>query len=170
MGSLLTQKFPGPTFTVSTKLSFAPLRVGEQAGLLVIGTDSSWIGLRNTPAGLRLVQIEWRGGEEYEVASATAPASEVFLRMAAEPVTVAEPAPNKAHWPSELRSSHARVRFLYSTDGERFRTLSERTFQTNPGRWVGATFGLFAAAPAGTPAFVATSVGHADFEFISVTN
>lgn len=168
-GSLLTQKFPALEFTVTTKLDFSPVRVGEEAGLVFVGTSASWIGLRNTPAGVRLVQIEWRDGQHREVANAEVAKGGIFLRATVEPVTVSAPAPDKAHWPSELRSTHARVRFFYSTDGERFSPLANATFQTDPGRWVGATFGLFAAAPSGTPAYVATSVGYADFDFVSVT-
>lgn len=168
-GSLLTQKFPAPAFSVTTKLGFAPVRVGEEAGLVVVGTSSSWIGLRNTAAGLRLVQMEWRDGQPREIASTEVASGELFLRATAHPISVAVPTPTKAHWPSELRSTHALVRFFYSTDGERFNALSEATFQTDPGRWVGTTFGLFSSAPAGTPAYVATSVGYADFDFVSVT-
>jgi beta-xylosidase len=168
-GSLLTQKFPAPAFTVTTKLNFAPVRVGEQAGLLVIGTDYSWIGLRKTPAGLRLVQIARKGATEIEVAGRDDMAPEIYLRFSVEPVTVTEKAPDRPHWPSELRSVHAKVRFSYSADGKDFVALSSEAFQTNPGRWVGATFGVFSSAASGTPAYVATSVGYADFDYVQVT-
>jgi beta-xylosidase len=168
-GNLLTQKFPAPSFTVTTKLNFAPVRVGEQAGLLVIGTDYSWIGLRKTSAGLRLVQIARRGAQQVEVGERADIGPEVYLRILVEPVIVSEKAPNRPHWPSELKSVQADVRFSYSTDGKDFVALSADAFQTNPGRWVGATFGVFSSAPSGTPAYVATSVGYADFDYVRIT-
>ena len=56
-----------------------------------------------------------------------------------------------------------KVRFSYSLDGRSFVDLGD-AFVADQGRWTGAQIGLFATAPYGTPAAVATSVGHADYE------
>jgi hypothetical protein len=61
----------------------------------------------------------------------------------------------------------ARVQFSYSPDGDRFIPLGD-TFISRPGHWTGAQIGLFAQAPTGTPAGIATTVGHADFEWFHV--
>jgi hypothetical protein len=63
-----------------------------------------------------------------------------------------------------LQVLHADVRFGYSFDNAAFTDVGER-FEALPGRWVGAQIGLFAQAPAGTPSYVATSVGAADIDW-----
>jgi hypothetical protein len=76
--------------------------------------------------------------------------------------------PAEPHWPSELKNVYAGVRFSYSTDGVRYTNLEQVPFAIDPGRWVGASIGLFSSAPAGTPAYVATSVGYADFDYFQI--
>lgn len=61
-----------------------------------------------------------------------------------------------------------RVLFSYSLDGVNFIPLG-KAFQSRPGRWVGAQIGLFAQAALGTPAAVATTVGHADFDWFRIS-
>ena len=73
-----------------------------------------------------------------------------------------------------------RCRFAYSVDGISFTNLGAE-FQSTVGRWVGATFGVFAsAAPApgtaenpvgaksGPSAIAAGKSGHADFDWFHV--
>jgi hypothetical protein len=93
---------------------------------------------------------------------------DVYLRARIEPIALAVAPPDKPHWPSELKNVHAQVRFSYSTDGVRFTDVDQPPITIDPGRWVGATMGLFSSAPAGTPAYVATSIGHADFDYFHV--
>jgi beta-xylosidase len=160
MGNVLTQKFPAPSFVAGTKLRFAPLREGERAGLAVVGTHYGWIGLRKDADAVRLVQND--------VVLKDAVEGDVYLRARVEPVTVSVAPPDKPHWPSELKNVHAQIRFSYSTDGVRFTDIDQPPLTIDPGRWVGATIGLFASAPAGTPSYVATSVGYADFDYFHV--
>ena len=61
------------------------------------------------------------------------------------------------------RAHHARAQFHYSLDGDTWTALGDPV-NVLPGRWVGSQLGLFAQSPAGTPAFTATRVGHADFD------
>ncbi|MBJ7414337.1 MAG: glycoside hydrolase 43 family protein [Niveispirillum sp.] len=174
-GNLLTQKLPGLRFSVTTQLSLHPNQPGERAGLLVLGYDYAWIGLENTADGIRLVQVTRsnadHGGHEGKAQVSadrvlTAPVGitgPVYVRARFEPVTVAEPVPSFPHfWPSMLRSTHARVQFSYSLDGQYFTPIGP-TFQTLPGRWVGTQIGLFAQAASGNPAYSATRVGYAEF-------
>jgi beta-xylosidase len=172
-GAVLTQKLPGPAFSATTRIDFAPMRVGEQAGLVVFGYDYAWVGLRNTAEGPRLVQVvatgAERGGVEQQRVSLPLPDGPLYLRLSATPVTVAvTPSTENGDWASKAREFHARVVFSYSTDGAVFTPIGD-PFVSRPSRWVGAQIGLFAAAPTGTPAFVATSVGHADFDAFRVT-
>lgn len=172
-GALLTQKLPAERFSITTKLTFAPKAVGERAGLLMFGADYAWIGLQNRPEGPALVRVDRIGAdkfkpEEVETLMGAAPRT-IWLRMSVEPVVVADPPPDFApYWPSMLRSTHARVTFSYSADGETF-TPAGRPFVSRPGRWVGAQAGLFAQAPSGSPANTATRIGWTDFDGFWVT-
>jgi beta-xylosidase len=172
-GNLLSQKLPADRFTVTTKLELKALRVGEQAGLALFGYDYGWIGLRNTAQGVKLVRVDRPkasdGGAETLAASVDAPSGPVWLRMSVEPALVPiDNPPEQRQWPSMRRAQLARATFAYSLDGQSF-TQAGNALVARQGRWVGAQFGLFAQAPDGTPSSIATTVGHADFDFVSVT-
>jgi beta-xylosidase len=171
-GNLLTQKLPGMGFSATTKLTLTPNLAGERAGLLVLGYDYGWIGLENTADGVKLVQVTRpranAGGSETVLTAPVRVDGQVWVRARFEPVTVADPVPQFPHyWPSMLRSAHARVAFSYSLDGVSFTPVGPG-MMTQPGRWVGTQIGLFAQAASGTPAFVATRVGYAQFDSFSV--
>lgn len=167
-GALLTQKLPAERFTVTTKLDFTPKALGERAGLLMFGSDYAWIGLQNGPSGPSLVRVDRLGAdklkpEQVVVLLEKAP-SAVWLRMTAEPVVQADPAPDfSPYWPAMLRSTHAKVTLSYSLDGQTYTPVGQ-PFVSRPGRWVGSQVGLFAQAPAGTPSNTSTRIGWTDFE------
>lgn len=149
--NLLLQKFPAPAFTATTALQFAPGGQGDVAGLVVFGYDYAWLGLRRTATGLRLVQavcLEANDkGREREIAGVDLPAGAErgLLRLR---VTV---------------NDAAQCRFAYSLDGRTFLPLGDE-FTARVSRWVGAKVGIFAlAAP------VATSTGHADFDWFHLS-
>ena len=139
---LLLQKFPAPAFEATAKLHFVPAANGDSAGLMVFGYDYAWLGLRQTPEGLRLVLATCskaqNGGREVEVASVEAPGREIKLGLSVARGGICQ--------------------FSWSADGVNFRPIGER-FQATESRWVGAKVGLFASAVPGTK-----SKGHADFE------
>lgn len=169
-GNMLTQKLPGGAFTVTTEMSMTPHPAlpGERAGLLVLGYDYGWIGLENTGDGVKLVQVTRPrsnvGGAETALTAPVKVEGPVWVRARFDPVTVAEAAPFfPNYWPSMLRSTHAKITFSYSLDGETFTPIG-KGYQSTQGRWVGAQIGLFAQAPTGTPVNVATKVGYAEFE------
>jgi beta-xylosidase len=172
-GAMLTQKLPGPRFTATTQLRFAPQAVGERAGLVMFGRSYGWVGLEKTAAGLRLVQVtrenaDHDGPEHVEAILAAAPAN-VWLRLAAEPVTQPAPPPEFTPYsPSMLRNQNAAVQFSYSLDGMRFEPVG-KGFVARQGQWVGAQMGLFAQAPSESPAYSAYRVGWADFSSFDVT-
>lgn len=173
-GNLLTQKLPGMTFTATTKLNLTPNLAGERAGLLVLGSDYGWIGLEQTLDGVRLVQVTRKGansgGAETVLTAPVKVSGPVWVRVRFDPVTVAEPVPQfPNYWPSMLRSSHAKVVFSYSLDGQTFAPLGPG-MTTLPGRWVGTQIGIFAQAASGTPSFAATRVGYAEFEDFVVSD
>jgi beta-xylosidase len=174
-GNLLSQKLPAPAFAATTVLRFHPLRAGERAGLATMGQRYAWIGIEREGERLQLVQA-WRDGvepaspEQKSIGPVVAEGAPVWLRLQAEPVTIrVDPPTFTPYWPSMLRETHLRVHFSYSLDGERFEPIGE-AFESRPGRWVGAQIGLFAQARDGTPASIATTVGHADFDWFRVTH
>ncbi|MCI4588745.1 glycoside hydrolase 43 family protein [Sphingobium sp. BYY-5] len=172
-GAILSQKIPAPGFTATTAMRFAPLREGERAGLTVHGMSFAWIGVEQGKDGAHVVQAakaDPAPGAPIRVTQGPPlPSDRVWLRMEARPVTISVPPPDfSPYWPSMLRETHIRVAFSYSLDGAAFTPLGE-AFETRPGRWVGAQIGLFAQAAYGTPSAVATTVGHADFDWFRIT-
>ena len=142
--NFLLQKFPGPEFTVTTRMVFRPTVDGEAAGLAVFGLDYAVLALRRTSTGTRVtlgvnLNASDQGAQEREVAAVAAPAGPVYLRVAVD--------------------RDALCRFAFSADGKKFVAVGE-PFQAKPGRWVGAKVGLIATAPA-----AAKSAGYADFDW-----
>jgi len=149
--NFLLQKFPAPNFSVTTALQFAPAAEGETAGLVVFGYDYALLGLRRTAAGPRLVLLVNRGAsqpgaEEREAAGVEAKDDPVYLRVTVEKV-----------------GADAICRFAYSFDNALFTPIGQ-PFKASVDRWIGAKFGLIAAA---SP--TATKTGHADFDWVRVT-
>lgn len=171
-GHIFSQKLPGMTFEATAKLEFAPKAMGERAGLTLFGYAYGFIGLQNTPEGLRVIQAANLTANENgteQVTSGPVHTGPVWLKVAVEPIRepIAPPADPTRYWPSMTRAIYARAQFSYSIDGKTYVPLGAAV-TVKPGRWVGSQLGLFAQAPAGTPAFAATAVGHADFDDFSV--
>lgn len=168
-GAVLSQKLPGLAFCANTLMRFAPLRIGERGGLAVHGVNFAWIGLENRPEGMRMVQMRKEGSQPgmpiVETAGPVLKQDRIWLKACATPVGVDVPAPDfTPYWPSMLRDTRMAVRFSYSLDGAHYVELGP-TFEARQGRWVGAQIGLFAQAPIGTAAAVATTVGYAQFDW-----
>ncbi|QYM77795.1 glycoside hydrolase 43 family protein [Horticoccus luteus] len=119
---LLLQKFPAPTFVVTTRLELPSPGLGQRAGLIVAGEKSAWMGLQRSANGVEIV----RGGDPAEspavVSTAPAATGAIFIR-----VTVRE---------------HGCCEFSFSSDGHTFSPLGG-LFTAVPGRWIGAKVGLF---------------------------
>jgi beta-xylosidase len=134
IGHVLGQPLPGQPSEWVTSVRLGPAPGGARAGLVVLGTAYAWIGLIQTPGGLHLLcRRSIDGPGEQTVAGATLPpgSDEVELRVqcdAAGLVTFAWRLPGEVDWQSVPSS-----------------------FPAQPGRWIGADIGLFAAAPPGTP-------------------
>jgi beta-xylosidase len=144
--NVLLQKFPGPRFSATAKVKFAAAADGDLTGLLVMGTDYAYIGLRRKGDSLELVQAVARNADRgnAEKIAATVPVAgpEVYLR-----VSIGE---------------GAKCRFSYSTDGTKFEPVGEE-FAAKPGRWIGAKIGLFATGSAQP-----RESGYADYDWFRV--
>jgi beta-xylosidase len=146
-GNLLMQKFPAPTFTMTTCVRFNPDQEGDASGLVVFGDDYAWLGLKHRDGKTQLVYhvaaAAKDGATEKELTAQDVPAGPIWLRVQV--------------------SDAARCQFSWSTDGTDFRKIGE-PFAAKSSRWVGAKAGLFAISAAGQK-----STGHAEFEGFTVT-
>ncbi|WP_313806579.1 glycoside hydrolase 43 family protein [Sphingobium sp.] len=172
-GAIFSQKLPAPGFTATTLMRFAPLREGERAGLSVHGATFAWIGVEQGKDGPHIVQAAKSdptpGASIGVTQGPPLRIDRVWLRVQARPVIITVPPPGfSPYWPSMLRETHMRLVFSYSLDGTVFTPFGQ-PFETRPGRWVGTQVGLFAQAAFGTPSAVATTVGHADFDWFRIS-
>jgi beta-xylosidase len=144
--NLLLQKFPGPLFTATAKVSFTPLAAGNETGLIVMGLDYAYLSLLQKDDGLyageTIVKDADQGNAETRVAEQPVSGNEFYLR-----VTVAE---------------GAVASFSLSNDGQHFTPLGE-PFRARQGRWIGAKFGLFAARLSDSG-----KAGYADYDWVRV--
>ncbi len=64
--NLLLQKFPAPSFTATTKISFHLQQVGERSGLVVMGQEWAFIAMTKTDDGLKLGMYTGTYDREYD--------------------------------------------------------------------------------------------------------
>ena len=168
-GNLLSQKLPAPSFSATTKVSFVPLRVGERTGLAIAGMSYGFIGLQNTTDGVRVVRESSSAKGPDQAWGPRVGTKPVWLRMRVEPVVraIEPPADPEFDLPAMRREMQPMVHFSYSLDGVTFQDLGPE-FVATQGRWTGAQIGLFATAPYDTPASIATTVGHAEFDWFRI--
>lgn len=149
---LLLQKFPGQRFTAATKLKLFPAEdeAGEEAGLMIMGRDYSYISLRKKEQGMYISQTTAfnadDGEEAEEVAGEYTGADEVWLRVEVDG-----------------KKGNVLAQFSYSSDGENFTEFGE-AFKVREGGWIGAKMGIFASRP-----FENYDSGYADFSWFRIT-
>lgn len=168
-GNLLSQKLPAPAFAATTVVTFAPLREGERTGLAIVGHRYAFIGLEKTADAVHVIQESASGSATTKTYGPTVGGARIWLRMRVEPVMLTVPGPTDRQFdqPAMHRAYEPKVRFSYSLDGVVFTDLGD-AFVADQGQWTGAQIGLFASAPYGTPAAVATGVGHADYAWFKI--
>jgi beta-xylosidase len=145
--NLLLQKLPAPTFTVTTRMDASGLLPNEEAGIVMMGMDYSYLAIVRTDDGFRLERTLCKEApkdtEETAENGLDLPDGQLYLRISVE--------------------AGALCRFSYSKDGRRFNEIGE-PFKARQGRWIGAKVGLFAAALT-----QAQRRGNADFDFFRFT-
>jgi beta-xylosidase len=145
--NLLLQKLPAPTFTLTTRIDASGLLPNEEAGLVMMGMNYSYLAIVRTDNGFRLERTACedaqKGNEESEEAGLDLPNASLFLRVTVGPDAV--------------------CRFSYSSDGQKFTEIGE-SFKAREGRWIGAKVGLFAVSLT-----QAQQQGHADFDWFRFT-
>lgn len=144
--NLLTQLFQGPSFTSCVRLEFSPEKIGDMAGLAVMGNEYAAVVIEKTSEENRIVFYQGQAidGERNETRKELnlAPVNTVFFRV--------------------IVSQEAVCNFSYSFDGEGFLECTD-SFAAVPGGWVGAKLGIFAAN-----GVHADSLGYAEFDWFKV--
>ena len=124
--SLLLQKIPAPEFQVITKMQFHLSKEGEQAGLILFGTDYFHISAEKRSNGLYISFNSCinaiNGNKEQSLELLKAEQETIYFKM--------------------VMTEGAKCRFGYSIDGSNYKMV-EGFFQAKPGKWVGASIGLF---------------------------
>jgi beta-xylosidase len=123
---LLLQKLPADSFTATAKVRIESRSEGERFGMLMMGSDYSYLGLTNVGGKLELARFSSMSADQgkAETSGTAIPlgGSEVYLRIKMQP--------------------DAMCRFFYSSDGVSFREIGE-PFKAREGRWIGAKIGFF---------------------------
>jgi len=126
--NLLLQKFPGPDFTVTTKVEFSPAKgsKGERCGLTVMGMDYAALTLENIDGKYMLSHVSCHkaetGASEVNNLSVEVPTNALYMRVKVTDIKKCE--------------------FSYSLDGKNFKSFGP-VFTAREGQWIGAKFGLF---------------------------
>jgi beta-xylosidase len=144
VSNVLSQKFPGPAFTVTAKLRFIARFSGDQTGLAVLGRSYSAIVVQETGQGLRVKQSTRqnadRNGPDTESPEVPVQGDTFYLRARVD--------------------EKAMVSFFYSLDGREFHSIGT-PFQATAGAWIGAKVGIFAIGTTTHGEF-----GYADYDWI----
>lgn len=147
--NLLTQKFPAPNFTATTKVKLTPedATEGKTAGLLIMGTDYQSLVITNKKDGyyLQLIRAEKaeKNNPEKILSEVKLSTNEVFLK-----VRVSEP--------------NGICQFSFSENGKKYTSIGE-PFQAKPGKWIGAKVGIYSISSQD-----AKRGGYADFDWFRI--
>ena len=141
--NLLLQKFPAPSFTVTTQIEFHGALENEQSGLVIMGEEWAYIGFTKTAEGLKLGMYEgsYTQCEDLtrEIESVPINTNTCYLRV--------------------FVNQNGICHFSYSLDNENFQYLGKE-FKAQKGRWIGAKVGLFSINPN-----ISESDGYAEFDW-----
>jgi len=145
--NLFLQKISSNRMVATALLDFHPAMNGDQAGLVIMGEDYSYIALKENGSSHYLEQWTCKnarsGGREELQKSSVVNTNKIYLR-----VTIEE---------------GAECTFSYSFDGIEFQNLGT-TFTARPGRWIGAKVGLFCISKQET-----NDSGYVDVDWFRVT-
>jgi len=174
LSNVLGQRLPAAPATVTAELTLDSDVPGGRAGLTILGRSYAWIGLERTATGAALVCRVADGPPADGVGT---PMPDGHTRGAER--DLAPPVPLPVPLPAEGATATLRVnispdnvcRFAAELPGAR-RVTVDTPYVAQPGHWVGATLGVFAAAPpsGADPAGAAGAgaAGYADIARVTV--
>jgi beta-xylosidase len=144
--NLLLQKFPAPAFTATAKVTFTPRADQDRVGLVVMGTDYAYLGVRRAKGGIFFSQAIAMGADQGAPEKESTPvpltATTFYLRVSV--------------------AADAVCRFAFSLDGNNFVPVGD-PFTARAGKWIGARVGIFALGSAPAPEY-----GYTDFDWFRV--
>lgn len=165
--NLLTQKFPAPNFTATTKITFTPRTNDEETGLIVTGIDYAYISLKNTSKGLVVAQTVCTYAEyakpetksnEFLINSNT-----IYFKVVVKNVLPTDADFKQFDKSENSPWGNAKCVFSYSIDGNNFMEIG-KPFGAKKGKWIGATVGLFAIRKGAT-----YETGYADIDWFRIS-
>lgn len=164
--NLLTQKFPAPNFSATTKLTFTPRTNDEEVGLVITGIDYAYISLKQTQQGLLIGQTACvdaeHGKPESKSFTQLLKSNTIYLKVEVKNVQPIDPDFAKYNKAENSKYGNALCRFSYSLDGKNF-TLIGEPFAAKKGKWIGSKVGLFAIRKGST-----YETGYADVDWFRV--
>ncbi|KPL20754.1 MAG: glycoside hydrolase, partial [Bacteroides sp. SM1_62] len=145
--NLLLQKFPMPSFTVTTKIDGSKLEEGDRCGLVIMGREWGYLSISRSEGQFRLGMFEGslnRCSDQTEnIESVNLLSGTCYLRV--------------------FVNTNGICHFSYSLDNESYSYLG-REFGAEAGVWIGAKAGLFCFHPN-----IAESSGFADVDWFRIT-
>jgi beta-xylosidase len=142
--NILGGKFPADEFMSTMKVNFKPKHEGERFGLIVFGTDYSFVSAEKSGDIVSLLYHECqkadKNGDHFGVMIKKSIGEVFYLRVKI--------------------SKGAVCQFSFSDNGSNF-TPIEKNFTAKPGRWVGARIGMFC-----TRTNITNDAGFADIDWI----
>ena len=144
--NLLLQKFMAPEFSTISKLTLIGRNNGDKAGMLVMGTDYTYLSVAFDNNNYYLVQNVCLNADKYSqeisIDSLKLKSGEIYMKLKV--------------------SKNAQCDFQYSIDGTIFLSFGKQFF-AKPGKWIGARVGIFCLETTKT-----NDAGTADFDFFRV--
>jgi beta-xylosidase len=124
--NLLLQKIPAPEFSAITMLEFHPQSFNEIAGMIVMGMDYSFIGIKKEEDGFKVLKVSCMGadrnGKEVEEESVSIKSNRIYFKISMADGGLTE--------------------FCYSPDNKKYISIGKK-FQAKEGKWIGAKIGIF---------------------------
>lgn len=145
--NLLLQKFPMPSFSATTKINFYPQLEGEKCGLVIMGTEWSYLSLINEKGSVKIKLYE---GNYNQCEDLTKLIEETSLKIS-----------GTVYFKVSV-DVNGKCVFSYSLDNVSYSKIGKR-FQAKPGKWIGAKVGLFCINPN-----IQESTGYVDFDWFRI--
>ena len=161
--NLLTQKFPAPNFSATTKFTFTPRTDDEETGLIITGIDYSYLSVKKTSKGLVVSQTKCidaeHGKPEQKLQSVSVNSATLYFKVTIKNI---DPTDKQPHNSENTPYGNAICNFSYSEDGITYQNIGE-PFEAKKGKWVGSKVGLFAIRHGKT-----YETGYADYDWFRI--
>jgi beta-xylosidase len=164
--NILTQKFPAPNFTATTKLTLSTFTPDEEAGLIVTGIDYAYLSLKKNQDGLmvffnKCLNAE-SGNPEQTSVGIKVQNSTAYFRVNVKNIKPGGTDFLKYNNAENSPEGNSLCTFSYSFDNVNYQIVDD-PFAAKKGKWVGAKVGIFAIRKGKT-----YETGYADFDWFRI--